>query len=363
MKIEVNGVEYSRFTEAIASIRLDALSNTFRFNATSKDAIPLPFKGGDSCRVLVDGEVVVTGFIELINVTGDARSHMIQIEGRDKTGDLLDSTISNLSDLAPKISLKEAIEKVIEHIGSSLVVVDLLNPPQFTKAEDWIAPEPGQNAFDYAESLARKRQALLTSSADGELVITRSSGTRVNAAIHHKVADDTNNVLQYAVSYDSTGRYNVYRIFAQQNLYPMVFAGSSDNEDIVFQSGSFTDGEVRPGRLYALLSENAGSSGQLEDRATWEADIRRARGNVYSATVHGYRNQTGNLWGVNEIINVEDDFANINSRMLVNSIQYSIDGSKGGTGKQTVISCVPSDAYTLTLAEPSIDKVGEDTFG
>jgi prophage tail gpP-like protein len=92
------------------------------------------------------------------------------------------------------------------------------------------------------------------------------------------------------------------------------------------------------------------------ERNKWEYNIRKSRSQVYSATVHGFRNQTGNLWAINELINVEDEFAGINSRMLVNSVQFSLSDG----GRQTILSLIHKDAYTLTLpTQTSIDKLGE----
>ena len=176
MKLEVNGTPYEHFTSASAEIRLDALSNTFSFTAVSTEKTPLPFKGGEPCRVLVDDEAVVTGFIEIVSGSHDAGSHTINIQGRDKTGDLLDSNIGSLSDLKETITLKAIIEKVVANIGTTLTVIDEANPDPFNPAEDIQAPEPGDNAFQFLEALARKRQVLLTSNGDGNIVISQSPG-------------------------------------------------------------------------------------------------------------------------------------------------------------------------------------------
>lgn len=353
MNIEIDKVQYIGWLEASVTIRLDALTDTFSFKTTSKDAKPLPFSGGESCVVNVDGEKILTGFVELINVGGNATSHDIDVAGRDRTADLLDSNIGSLSDWRPIITLKSAIEKIISHIGSDITVIDKVSPDVFVEAEDLMAPEPGQNAWDFIQSLARKKQVLLSSNSDGNILITKSSGIEVNATLQHKVNDDTNNVLSYGVSYDTTGRYNVYRITSQLNPLALILAGISSNSTIVNQSSQVVDDLIREGRQFVLIAENAGSN--PIDRAKWEMNIRNARGKVYSATVHGFRNQTGNLWKLNELVQVVDEYADINSRMLVNSIQFS---ATSDGGKNTTLSLVEKNAYTLTLEEPVDDKVG-----
>jgi len=65
MVLEVNGVQYDNFTAASCEIRLDALSNTFSFEAVAAEGAALPFKGGEACRVIVNRQAVLTGFIEI----------------------------------------------------------------------------------------------------------------------------------------------------------------------------------------------------------------------------------------------------------------------------------------------------------
>ena len=356
MIIEVAGKAYAGWVEASATISLAELSNTFSFKATSEDGGTLPFTGGEPCKVKVDGEKVLTGNIEIVNVDGETDSHTISISGRDKTGDIVDSKIGSISDLRPTISLETIIKEVLKHIKSPIRVVSQYYPTPFVESEDLAAPEFGQDAWEFIEKLARKRQVLLTSNANGDLVITRSSGVFVDVTLQNKINNDDNNVLSYSVSYDTTGIFSLYRTSSQQNPIPLNKAGSTSNYSLVEQISAILDPNIRAGRQHCVTAENAGSRASMQERNKWEYNIRKARSQTYSATVHGFRNSTGNLWAINQIINVDDEFAGIKSRMLVNSVQFSLDED----GRQTVLSLVHKDAYTLELpTQTSIDKLGE----
>lgn len=356
--LEVNGVEYANFTSASAEIRLDALSNTFSFGAVATQAAPLPFTGGESCKVLVDGEVVVTGSIEVVKVNYSGDEHTISIQGRDKTGDLLDSNLDAISDIRAPISLKGIIERVILEIGADISVVDEASPELFNAAEDTFAPEPGENAFDFIESIARKRQVLLTSNGDGNIVITASVGTPSTGAIQKVIGADGNNVTTGSVSYDTTGRFGIYKMSSQMGLISLNNAGDISIGEIVDQSGTAPDEEIqksRPGRQLVLVAEGSFSSDQDKLRAQWEANIRKARGKVYAATVQGHRTQGGDLWGINTLVPVEDDFAGISADMLVNTVAFTTDEE---SGDQTTLSLLVSNAYTLDLEEPKTEVIG-----
>lgn len=356
IRLEVAGVQYESFVSASVEIRLDSMSNRFTFSTSSEDAAPLPFLGGEECRVFVDGEQVTRGFVEKVDGSGDESSHEVTIQGRDRTADLLDSTIGSLSDLRPPISLKEIVERVISHVGSPIRVVDLSGVSDFNSAEDLAAPEPGAPAFDFVESLARKRQVLLTSDRDGNVVITRSSGVRTGASLVHRPNSSRNNVVSYSFSYDLSDRFRRYLSLSQLNVVPTIETGSLDAASVANQSPDpVVDSAIREGRQLAFASESMYSEGEGSNRATWEANVRKARSRVYSAVVDGFRDQDGNLWDANRLVRVDDPYAGIDSVMLVNSVSFSLTETGGST---TALSLVNRDAYTLALQEPREQEVG-----
>jgi len=360
INLEVNGIEYTNFVSARCDIRLDALSNTFSFEAVTPKGEKLPFKGGDSCSVIVDGELALTGSIEVIGVDYDAQDHTIMVSGRDKTGDLLDSSIDVISDISgDNLTLKLLIEKVIAHLGLGIKVIDEVSPEPFNSAEDIAAPEPGDNAFSFIEKYARKRQVLLTSNADGNIVITANSGTVAAGAVQHVIGALDNNVLSASFSFDTTGRFNSYKMSSSLNPTPLNLAGLTALASLVNQGGGVFDSAIRKGRQMVLISETSLSDKDCEKRAKWEADIRKARGLMYSATVTGFRvgdTRGGDLWAVNKLYQIVDDYVGKIETMLCNSISFNYDADDGST---TALGFVGKNAYTL-FVEDKDSKVADN---
>lgn len=363
MKLEVNGIQYDNFTSASCETRLDALSNTFSFEAVAAEGQPLPFKGGEACKVIINGRKVLTGSIEVVDVSYDSGDHTISVQGRDKTGDLLDSHIGTVSDLRAPITLKQIIEKVIKNIGSDIKVIEEVSTAPFDAAQDIAAPEPGDNAFSFIEKYSRKRQVLLTSNSDGNLVITSGSATQAAGGIQHIIGANDNNVLSSSFSFDTTGRFNSYKFVSQQNLVALNFAGETGLDSVVNQSGGVFDPDVRIGRQLVLVSEAPFSDSQNEARAKWEANIRKARGLVYAATVSGYNvdntDDNSALWQVNKLYQIVDDYLGKSEPMLANSVTYTLDVDGG---ELTSLSFVDQKAYSLELTKPQTSKTAEVIF-
>ena len=357
MELEVNGVQYNNFKAASCEIRLDALSNAFSFEAIVAEGDPLPFKGGESCRVIINNKPVLTGSIEIVDVSYDAGDHTITVQGRDKTGDLLDSNISTIPDLRAPITLKQIIEKVIANIGVDIKVIEEVETEPFEEAQDVAAPEPGDNAFNFIEKYSRKRQVLLTSDGDGNIVITSGSSEQVAGSIQHIIGAADNNVIASSFSFDTTGRFNIYKFVSQQNPFTLNSAGETGLASVVNQSGGVSDPDVRIGRQLVLVSETPYSNSQSEARAKWEANIRKARGLVYSVTVPGYTIDSSDkdtpLWQINRLYQIVDDYLGKSEPMLANSVTFTLDTDGG---ELTSMSFVDEKAYSVDLSKPKTSK-------
>lgn len=351
MMLEVGGIRYDNFISAQCDLRLDSLADSFNFEAVNPDGAELPFKGGELCRIYVDGELVLTGHIEIVAVIYNGDDHTINIQGRSKPADLLDSTLGIFDDvLGEALTLKSLIEKVIEHLSLDLTVVDEAKPEPFNGAEDLAAPEPGDSAFQFIEKYSRKRQVLLTSSPDGNILITTNSGINATGKLQHIIGAKDNNILSSSFSYDTTGRFNAYRISSQLNPIPLNLTGGSDLVPLVNQGGGVFDSDIRASRQLVIVAEAPFSDKDCEARAKWEADIRKARGLLYTATVPYFREggQTGELWKLNRIYQVVDDFIGKIEPMLCNSVTFSLDND---SGRNTTIGLIGRNAYLLSLQD------------
>lgn len=364
LTLEVDSIPYEGFTSANVRLSLDSLAHDFRFTATAERANYLPFTGGESCRILINNEVVTTGFIEIVDVPYSAGSHTINIQGRSKTGDIVDSTLDQLELNAP-ITLKNCIQKVIEQLGSDITVTDQSGSEPFNESEDKLGPSVGQNAFEFIVTLAKKRQVLLTTDKDGNILITRSESTSTNSSLLNQVNGENNNIISARASYDHTNRFNKYLVKSQLNASSSIFGGVTDLNSVVNQGGSsITDFVLDPlsrvGRQLVLRAEKASSTEQASLRATWEANIRRARSSNYSATIRSFSDNSGARWSLNTVVNVIDDFTNINANKLINSIEFSTTLNGGDV---TQLGMVETDAYQVSLEEPKeIEEAGKSLF-
>lgn len=365
--LEVSGVKYEGFKSLNFFKSIEHASGTFSFTAASQLTDPLPFKGQEKCRVVLGDKALITGFIDNVDYEYDDKNHSVDIQGRDKTADIIDDSIQGNVDFRAGISLQTLIFETLGLLN--IRDIDVINSvpglAAFTQEEMFVA-KVGENAFDFLEKYCRKRGVLLTTNGDGDLVITRAGQQILNGVLVNQIFGLGNNLKNGKISYDFTKRYNKYVVRSQANqatdgvdLAASVPVQPDDLADYAGTVGIAFDRDIRSSRVLELLAETASVSESNQQRATWEANVRRARSMVYTCEVNTLYTNKDEIYEPNKRIKVKDDFCKIDSMMLIRSVTYSLDSS-GGTSVK--LELVPSDAYTLEASRNQLisqyDKMG-----
>lgn len=352
MNIVVDGKRYTNFVSAEVTASMDAFARSFSFVAATREGVKdMPFRPGQACEILVDDEKILTGFIERIEYTTDTKGNTYTISGRDKMGDLLDSNLPGLSDAGPTV--KATCEKVLKFLGIDARVIDETGEgvKPFESQYDVIAPDASDTAFDFLVSVARRRQVMLTSNGDGDLVIVRGVGNSIDQSIVNRASGEGNNLERVTFIVDHTKRFGSYVVEGQMNL--SAIDGTADADSISGSSFRVRDPDgIRSSRVKSISSEGTFSPTYSRDLARWECNVARARSRQYVATVVGFRDRNGLLWRQNTAPIVIDDFAGINSRMLVFGTQYILDDR----GQTTILAITDRDAFRV-IEEPSSDDL------
>lgn len=351
LTLEVDGTEFTNFTDASASIAIDQFVNTFAFGAITEGPRGFPVAIGDSVRVLADGVVIVTGVIEGLTGSHAGTARSIEIRGASETSDVVDSTVNQIVLSAP-VSLQSVIETVLGEIGSRLTVTSEVSDLADFEESDLIAAQPGQGAFDLMEQYARKRQVFVRTGSDGNILISRNAGEDIFATLSSRFDSNENNVKSASVTIDHSERFNIYIIRSQQNQVGLFAIGEDPGALAASdQSGEAIDEDIRASRTLTLIAENATDNDGLTERAAWEANVRRSRSLTYTPTVVGH-SVNGTPWSVNQLVQVEDEWEGINAVMLIDRVNFQFSDS----GSMTELRCVAPDAYTLQASEPQKQK-------
>jgi len=343
LTLEHKGIVYRNFTTASVGVSMRTASGFFSFETTGDKNNVLPMKAGDAVKMLADGEPVVTGFIDTLDVDYDATTHTILATGRDKTADIIDSSVIGKKEFSKGVTLPSIIRSVISDLGiSDISVIDETGGVKAFTKDEVSSAEIGQSCIEFIMSFANKRQVLIVTDGKGNLVLTRGSKVPSGLSLIHTTGplNKRNNVKSARFNVDLTQRFNFYQIRSQGNP---VFSLDSTSEQLTEIQGIASDSSVRSSRKLEFQAEESFNAAESKDRAIWEANLRRVNSSRYKVIVQGH-SLNNKVWRPNQLVTALDDFVDIKSSMLISDVEYEYDLVGGSTSK---ITLVPPDAFTL----------------
>lgn len=337
--IRLNGVDYTNFKQANVTRSMENACGSFTFSTTANADNYFPILVGDEVQIIADEAKVLTGYVEQITMACDASSHTISVSGRSKLADLVDSNVGATKEFDEGSSFKTICSTVLADLGLDVSVIDNVGTGTF---EDKASADVGENAFAFLETLARKKSVLLSDDEEGNLVLSQSGTVKFDLTIKNVVGGNDNNVLMSELVKDHTQRFNKYTCKSQLNPLSLNFF-NSDNEDVVNQESiEQIDSDIRSSRVYEFEAEESMTEDEATARAKWERAVRIARSTNYTARIQGHTNDAGEAYTPNTIINVLDNFAQLDEELLVKTVVFDYSDVGGST---TTLTMTYKDAF------------------
>ena len=350
IELQVGGQSYTTWTSVEVERSLDTISGIFKFECVASESDTFPIPRGQSCTVVINGKTVITGYVDKIEVNYSASEHKICIEGRDKTCDIVDSHIDEKLEFKAPITLEEVIKKTLDDIGASDIevknTVDGLKPFQ---KEELVSGKIGEKAFEFMDKYAAKRQVVLTTDGLGNVVIARASTELTSIVLKNAIDDPFNTIKEATVTYDDSERFNSYVFVTQANhsAEPKMTDAPKKSTNRRYK---YVDNDIRASRKFVAICEGNSKEKPIEDRAKWEANIRKAKSIKYSCThvAHSPDSWDGEPYQPNTLVTVTDDFADVNTELLIIKTIHRLSMSDGST---TEMELLTREAFLLLLEE------------
>lgn len=359
VQVILGGSLYQGWKTVSGSNNFEETTGEAQLTISEQPGNPLLADIGDECQIILAGKPVLTGFIKSVEGTTEWGSHDVNLTAKDKTDDLIKSTIGPKLDIKTPIDLKKVAEKTIKHMGLDIKVVDKVNPEVFKQGEVVFGDieDRGQKFLD---NWAKKRGIVLNTDGEGNLVLNQNQRKTSSYQLRSGPEGSINNILSSTYSNSEEGRSNEYNASGQKSPNDKNFWESRAKGDPLGSAkamatnwGKAVDSAIRP-QLKLHFRGRKGMQGKTpEDAAKWSANVNRARGFTYKCKVQGFTQGIGgDLWWPGLLVPVSDYHWNIDHTLFLKAFNWSKSWNGGATSE---LEFTVEDAYS-PQAEASGDQ-------
>jgi len=328
IQLYVNGLIYSGWKTATITRSLDAIAGKFELSTTDRwDAKRERWTifPGDTCVLKVDGETLITGYVDSASPSYTSTSHDISIAGRDKTCDVVDCSV-NVSQITGK-TLAGIAKALAEPYGIS-VLTEIDTGAVFNS----FALQPGETCWEAIDRAAKQRFMAVTTDGNGNLLIGKIAEKEATDELREGV-----NILSASAAYDNTNRFKHYKVLGQSSVAEL---GTEAARQAVVSTA--TDANVSRFRLKVLTAETEATDGSSQKRAEQEAALRAANSTKVQVQVQGWRQSDGALWPLNALVKIHSPMLSVSEKLLITSVQFGVSSGEGFT---TNMELSRPDAY------------------
>lgn len=346
----LNGSPFMGWIDCSVSQDFDKASGNGHLTLTEQPGNPFPARLCDPVQIICAGKPVMTGFVHSIDGTHDIGTHSIKITIRDKTQNLVDSTLGPGHDYEPPIKHVDLANRVIKKMGLDFTAIDKINPPEYGPAE---VPNGDIEEFglSYLDRWAQQRQIVHNTDGKGNLVIDRNMMRTGPGMLHKGPEDDPlNNVLRAQFKNTVTDRYNQNAASAQKSTNDRPYWEGRPKGDPPAQAnplsrnwGIETDGEIMPQRRRHFRARRGIDRDSPKKAAKWRSSVAKARGFQYTAKVQGFEAAPGTLWWHGYLIPVFDYHFLISDMLFITGVKFHKSLKDGAS---TEVVCTLKDAFT-----------------
>ncbi|MFT6151387.1 MAG: prophage tail gpP-like protein [Flavobacteriales bacterium] len=387
--VEINNKTF----KTVISAGIDTNLDDFGFDFDLEINIPIEeseFRTlGEAIKINIDGKTMLTGFIEATDLTYFSDTANLKVSGRDKLCDFVDSRVSNKIFKTP-IGFVEILTDLLKETGYQVVSPNRLIGLQKKLGDNQVAiiNEYGsidkfetnesisfgkdEKAFSLIQRLADKRQLVIGTNGDGNIVIRKIGQERCRTILQNNnlfnSPNSSNNIKNASMKRDESKMFYEYKIFSSgktsepdSDKTGLGAIKDALSKNTTQRSGVFYDNNIRKTRRF-LDNISSLSSKQCTERAEWEANIRRSKSFEYNCSVFGFRQNLsetkdfsfgGNqLWKINQLVYVSDKQAGIEDELLIKSVKYR----KSLSGTICDMKLVDPLSYTKSVFKPLIKK-------
>lgn len=330
----VGGRKISGWTAVRVTRGIERVPSDFEIGLTARSVVGragVVVQPGAKCKVLIDSDLVLTGYVDQYRPAISAGMHEIRICGRGRCSDLVDCSAEWPGSQISGSTVLGIAQRLARPYDIDVIGVPGPSVPQFILMY-------GETAWEVIERVCRFAALLAVEQVDGNLLLTHlgiaEAATGFVEGVNVEAADAVFSMDQ---------RYSEYWVYG---MGANMFADVGSNPMILKK---LEDSGVRRHRRKAIVADSGPEGTQQEygiKRAIWEMNRRNARSRSVRVTTDSWRDGKGDLWQPNTLVPISIPSMELpREQWVVAEVTFQRDMN----GTHATLVLMPADAF---LPEP-----------
>jgi prophage tail gpP-like protein len=311
--VSVGGQSFTAFLRIQWSAAMNEAARSFRLEIAAEAgaaATHRMFREMEPIEIRATGDLILKGYIDRRQPSIGPNEAKIDISGRSKGADAIDSS-APITKGAFKSKTPLEIAKALDEHG-----IGFVSDEKMDKVELYHVT-PGETLFRAIERLTRQQGLTMQGEPDGSIRLARATSPKRHAGglIEGK------NILRATADHNASNRHSRVTVLGQR---PRGHGPQALEIEAIAR-----DAGVPRDRPLIIVQRDDTDSDKAEKTAKNRAARAAGEGISASITVVGWRDEGGVLWTPGWIVWVESEFLDLKQDMLIKNVTGSQDG--GGT--------------------------------
>ena len=338
--LTLGGKSYTGWTSASVTRSIENVAGQFNLGIVKRigesvDAL----KPGQAAKLTINNQAVVTGWLDEFSANVNSNDFTLSINGRDKTGDLVDCAAVYQGGMWSGRTLEQIAADLCQPFG--IAVRWDVTDAAASKTFGSFKLEHSETVYEALGRAARMRGVLMTSNAAGDLVFTQAGTAHAGSLELGKT------LLSIDYNHSWHDRFSLYKVVGGHACGGSVGDSITDVAQVTGPSAEVSDPEVTRYRPTIKIADHNITQQTAWARADHERRHAIAKSSRFTATVPGWYRADGSLWDVNFIVNVTAAELGLDSvPLLIAEVEYQIANDDGLT---TQLTLAPRDGYVVPV--------------
>jgi len=343
-----DGETWTGFQSVSIRQSMDNAAHSFSLTTTDRGNEGLDrwnIRGGSEVQIYIDETLAFDGFVQRYNPRIDANSHSINIAGASRAIDLVECSHDGKY-FWKDVSAESIISEVLEPFHIEYRIDGEMKRIEKTGFRVGVTDSP----FAIVRKLAEKNGLTVYTDSNNTLILSNRPSETLFADIKR------GQYLALEVNHDLSQSFSEVVVKAQQNSTSKDFKGKQQVERR-FQNPVQT-------RHRPLIVSSNGTDPDQQNLGEYAK--RRFAGNVLLATAtvkaafRDSNNADSKLWGINQLVFVDDPVADIRHNLLISEVEFNLSE---GAGFQTNLNMRLPEAYSDRPAKRPQVRRSKGEFG